>query len=206
VPGDAAATVNNIASFSLLWRLGIAGDLLMHICDVPLALIFYVLFRPVNKDLALLAMLFDLIQTAVLIATKLNLFTPLFLTGNADYLKAFESNQLDALSYVSIRLDGYGFGFGLLFFGFGCLVIGYLIFRSGYLPKGIGIMMQIAGLCYITNSFALILAPTLADMLFPTIMFPAFIAETSFCLWLLVKGVNLEKWNDKAKILQAGLT
>src|SRR6266566_2653285 len=75
---------------------------------------------------------------------------------------------------------------------------GYLNFRSGYLPKTIGVLMQIAGVCYLTNSFALILSPAVANRLFPAILVPAFIGEASLCLWLLVKGVNIEKWGEKA--------
>ena len=200
VSGDAAATANNIMASQLLWRLGIAGDLVMHICDVPLMLIFYVLLRPVNKNLALLAVLFTLIQTAVLVATKLNLFTPLFLLGNADYLKAFEPNQLNALLYLSVKSDSYGFGIGLLFFGCACLVLGYLIFTSTYLPKILGVLMQIAGLCYLTNSFALILSPAFANMISPAILLPAFIGELSLCLWLLVKGVNVSQWEKQVSV------
>jgi Domain of unknown function (DUF4386) len=199
VSGDAIATANNIMASPLLWRIGIAGDLLMHVCDIPLTLVFYVLLKPVNKNIALLIVYFALIQTAVLVFTKLNLLMPLFLLGNADYLKAFDPNQLNALSYLSTRSDGYGFGFGLIFFGFECFVLGYLIFKSSYLPKFIGILMPIAGLCYITNSFALILAPEVADKLFPTILVPSFIAESTFCSWLIVKGVNMQKWNEKER-------
>src|SRR5438128_7762904 len=84
VSGDATATANNIMASQLLWRSGIAGDLIMHVCDVPLVLIFYVLLRPVNKNLALLALLFNLIQTAVLVANELNLLAALFPLGSAD--------------------------------------------------------------------------------------------------------------------------
>ena len=198
VSGDAAATANNIMASQLLWRVGIAGDLLMHVCDVGLMVIFYVLLKPVNKNLALLALLFNLVQTSVLVATKLNLFIPIFLSGNAEYLKAFDPQQLHALTYLSIKSDENGFGIGLIFFGFTCLVLGYLIFRSSYLPKALGVMMQIAGLCYLTNSFALILAPTFADKIFPAILIPSFIGELSLCLWLLVKGVNVTKWEERA--------
>ena len=202
VSGDAVATVSNIVSSQLLWRVAIACDLSMHVCDVPLTLILYILLKPVNKNLALLAMLFVLIQTAVLVATKLNLFTPLFLTGNADYLKVFEPNQLQALSYISIKSDGYGFGVGLIFFGVACIIRGYLIIRSGYLPRFIGILMQIAGICYLINSFALTVAPAVADMVSPAILLPAFIAEMSFCLWLIVKGVNISKWNERTSTVE----
>jgi hypothetical protein len=201
VSGDATATANNIIASPLLWRIGIAADLIMHVCDVPLMLIFYVLLRPVNRNLALLAVLFNLVQTAVLVANKLNLLAALFLLGSADYLKAFDPHQLHALSYLSLKLHDYGFGVGLIFFGCECLVVGYLIFRSGYLPRTIGVLMQIAGLCYLTNSFVLLLAPALAKMLYPGVLVPAFIGELSLCLWLLVKGVNVPKWEEKATIL-----
>ncbi|QDA61474.1 DUF4386 domain-containing protein [Hymenobacter jejuensis] len=194
VSGDATATAHNIMASQLLWRSGIAVDLITHICDVPLMLIFYVLLRPVNKHLALLALLFTSIQTAVLVAFDLSLLVALFLLGSADYLKAFQPQQLHALAYVFIKSYSNGFGIGLIFFGFACLVLGYLIFRSGYLPRFIGVLMQIAGLCYLTNSFALLLAPAVANLLFPAILLPSFIGELAFCLWLLVKGVNLPKW------------
>jgi hypothetical protein len=196
VSGNAVATANHLSSSPLLWRAGIAGDLIMHVCDVILMMIFYVLLRPVNRNLALLAVLFNLIQTAVLVANKLNLLLPLFLLGKADYLKAFDSHQLESWSYLSIKAHGYGFGIGLIYFGFACLVYGFLIYKSGYLPKLIGVLMLIAGFCYILNSFALILDPWLADKLFPLILVPAFIGELSLCLWLLFKGVNLEKWKE----------
>lgn len=199
VSGDAAVTASNIAASQSLWRAGIAGDLIMHVCDVPLMLVFYVLLRPVSKNLALLAILFTAVQTAVLVATKLSLLVGLFLLGSADYLKAFEPRQLQALTYVSIRADGYGFGIGLIFFGCACLVLGYLIRRSGYLPRILGVLMQIAGLCYLTNSFALLLAPDFANRIFPAILLPAFIGELSLCLWLLVKGVDVPKWEERVK-------
>ena len=200
VPGNAAATANNIIAHEHLWRMGIAGDLLMHICDIPSMLIFYILLRPVNKNLALLSVLFNLIQTAVLAANKLNLLTTLFLTGGADGLKAFDPHQLPAQAYLSIRLHDYGFGIGLIFFGCSCLVTGYLIFKSGYFPKTLGVMMQIAGLCYLGNSFAMIVAPTFAHTISPAILLPSFIGESAFCLWLLVKGVNMAKWNERVSI------
>jgi hypothetical protein len=197
VAGDPTATANNIIASQFLWRIGIAADLIMHICDIPIMLIIYLLLRPVNKNLALLALLFNLIQTAVLVANKLNLVSALLQLGSEDYLKAAESYQLHAQMYLSIKLHDIGFGIGLIFFGITCLVNGYLIIRSGYLPKTIGVLIQIAGLCYLTNSFALILAPQFAYIIFPPILVPAFIGELSFCLWLIVKGVNLPKWNQR---------
>ena len=99
------------------------------------------------------------------------------------------------LTCLAIKTHGYGFGIGLIFFGFECLIDGYLIFKSGFLPKALGVLILIAGLCYLLNSFALLLSPPLADALFPTVLLPPFIGESAMCLWLLIKGVDLTKWN-----------
>ena len=198
VSGDAISTAHNLMVSPVLWRVGIAGDILMHVCDIPLMLVLYVLLKPVNKNLALLAVLFNLIQTAVLVANKLNLLMPLFFLGNAEYLTAFEPNQLYALSYLFIRAHDFGFGIGLIFFGFACLTYGYLLFRSAYFPRALGVLLAIAGLSYLTNSFALLLAPTLATKIFPVLGL-ALIGELSLCLWLLVKGVDLPTWEKQVQ-------
>ena len=197
VSGDAISTANNIMASQALWRTGITVDIMMHVFDIPLMLIFYVLLKPVNKNLALLAVLFNLIQTAVLVANKLNLLMPLFLLGNAEYLNAFEPNQLSALAYVFVKAHDYGFGIGLIFFGFECFVLGYLIFRSDYFPRILGILMALAGLGYLANSFAILLAPAYAGTIFPILVL-ALVGELSLCLWLLVKGVNVQRWKERA--------
>ena len=199
VSGDATATVDSISRSQFLWRAGIVGDLLMHVCDVPVILILYLLLRPVSKGLALLATLFNMVQTAILAVNKLTLLFPIFLLEDVGYLKAFSAEQLHALSYLAVKAHGYGFGIGLIFFGFACLVRGHLIFRSGYLPKTLGLLLQIAGLSYLTNSFALLLAPSFATSIFPGVLVPAFIGELSVCLWLIIKGVNARQWEQRVK-------
>jgi len=198
VSGDAAATATGILAAQPLWRAGIFGDLLMHVCNVPVTLFFYLLLRPVNKGLALLSTLFNMIQTAVLVLNKLTLLLPLFFLGDGSYLKAFSPEQLQALSYLAIKTHGYGFAIGLIYFGFACLVRGYLMWKSGYFPKALGLLLVLAGLSYLINSSAMILAPALASALFPAVLVPAFIGELSLTLWLIVKGVNLEKWETQA--------
>jgi uncharacterized protein DUF4386 len=197
VSGDAAATAERVTSSELLWRLGIAGNIFHLACAVALTLIFYMLLRPVSRDLALLAVFFDLVSIVLEAGSKLYLLAALFPLGNAHYLEAFEPEQLQALAYLSIKSHGYGFGISLVFFGCACLVLGYLISRSGFLPKVLGVLLQIAGLSYLTNSFALVLAPTFADRLFPAILVPAFIGEASLCLWLIAKGVNVAEWRRR---------
>ena len=196
VSGDPSATANKIMNSEMLWRIGISVDLIMQICDLPLMLIFYLLLKPINKNLALLNLLFNLIQTAVLVANKLNLLTALYLLGDATYLNNFNPDQLHTLSYIYIKLHDAGFGIGLIFFGFVCLIEGYLIFKSKYFPKAIGILMQIAGLCYLINCFTLILAPKLLSGF---VLVPCLIGELSLCLWLIFKGVNMTEWNKSVE-------
>lgn len=194
VYGDPAQTARNIMDNQLLWRSGIAGDLTMHVCDAVISIVYYVLFRKVNKRIALLALFFGLIQTAVLVANKITLVLPLLLLNDpARYM--MDPVQAQGLAYLSVALHGYGFGIGLIFFGFDCLLNGWLIIESKLFPRVLGILVQVAGVCYLLNSFALILYPAFADALFPAVMLPPLVAELSIALWLVVKGVNINAWN-----------
>jgi hypothetical protein len=197
VSGDVTATANNIAASQSLWRITIAGDLIVLVCSVALTMILYVLLSPVNKNLALLALLLNIVEFPIEAVSKLCLFSALFFSGSADYLKAFEPDQLHALVKISLKLHDYGFGIDLVFFGFACLVYGYLLFRSGYFPKALGVLMVIAGLSYLTNSLTLILAPAYAGTILPVLIL-ALIGELSLCLWLLVKGVDEKRWEEQA--------
>jgi len=200
VPGNAAATAANLRSMEWLWRLGFAGELVLLICAVTLTWIFYVLLRPVSKELALLATFFNLVSIAIEAAVALYLATALFPLGGAGYLKAFAPEQLYALASLSLRAHDYGFGVALVFFGCTCLILGILIFRSGYLPRAVGVLMQVAGASYLLDSFALILAPGFAARIFPAILVPAFVGEASLCVWLILRGVNEAEWNRRAGV------
>ncbi len=197
VSGDAAATADRILASQTLWRAGIAADIVMHLCDVGLMMILYVLLKPVSKNLALLAMLFTLVQSSVLVANKLSLLDALFLLGNGSYLNGADPRQLQAIAYMFLKSHAYGFGVGLIFFAFECLIVGYLIVKSGYFPRLIGYAMQLAGVCYLINSFSLLLAPDFAGMIFPLILVPSFLGELSLCLWMLIKGVDVAKWQQR---------
>lgn len=206
VSGDPASTAANIVASQLWWRLGISGDLIMHICDVPLALIFYILFKPVNHKLALLALLFNLVSSTELVAITLNLVMVLFPLGEAAYLQAFSPQQLHTMAYLAFRSHGYGFAIGLVFFGIECLILGYLIYQSGFLPKVIGVMMFVAGLCYLLNSFSMIISPAFVNKIYPYVLIPSFVGESSFCLWLLVKGVKKDYREQRLHRPVHGLT
>ena len=194
VSGDATATAANLRSMESLWRLGVAGEVVLLMCATALALILYVLLRPVNRDLALLTVLFNLVCIAIEGVAAVSLAAALLPVTNAAYLQGFTPEQLSGMAMLSVRSHTMGFGIALIFFGVECVILGYLIARSGYIPKVVGILMQVAGVCYAINSFALLLSPPLSSRLFPAILLPSLIAELSLALWLLVKGVRTEQW------------
>lgn len=196
-PGDAATTAHNIMVEQALWQFSVAGDLVVVLCAVPLLWIEYLLLRPVNRQLVLLAVLFNVVSLAVEAISKLFLLMVMPTLGSSGYLKAFAPQQLEVLANLALRSHDIAFNIALIFFGFTCLVNGYMIFKSGYLPKLIGVLMQIAGLSYLIACFAALFAPALADLITPAILLPPLIGESSFCLWLLFKGVDVGRWNQR---------
>ncbi len=200
VAGDAAATFANLQSMERLWRSGIAIELLMVIITIALSVVLYVLTRPVHKELALLALLFNVIAMAVESAYSIQLVEALFPLGKNAYLSAFSPGQLQAMTALAMKAHVFGFGIALLLFGPFFLVTGYLIFKSGYLPKPIGVLYQLAGLAYMFNGFALVLAPQFAGRAFMVMVVPAFLGETSLAVWLLIKGVRIEKWRSLTSV------
>jgi len=198
VYGDAAATATNILAHQLFYRLAGATDLIAFTCDAAVALIFYELLKPVSRGLSLFATSSRLLHVAVVAVNTLVLFVPLVLLQGTHLLMAFKPDQLQALALASLSLHGTGYNIGLVFFAFHCLLIGYLIFRSTFLPRILGALMAMAGLCYLINSFANLLSPPLQGYLYPYILLPSGVAEISLCLWLLAKGVNAQRWEQLA--------
>lgn len=196
VPGNATATAANLRSMEWLWRLGVAGEVVLLTCAIALALILYVLLRPVSRDLALLAVFFNLVSIAIEGVGAVSLAAALLPMTGAAYVNAFTPEQLNVMALLSVRTHTAGFRIALIFFGVECVILGYLISRSGYMPRTIGVLMQIAGVCYVINSFALLLSPPLSSRLFPAILIPSLIAELSLALWLLVKGVRADNWDQ----------
>jgi hypothetical protein len=188
VPGDAAVTAGNIADSESLFRLGMVLDFVMVACDVVVALALYMLLRPVSKGLSLLAAWFRLVQATVNGINLVNLFLVLSLVSGAGYIAAFGRDQLNALSMLFLNGHAYGILVGQVFFGIHCLVIGYLVYRSGYIPRILGILLLFASAGYLTESFGNLLSPGHADLFSYLVAVPAIIAELSLCLWLLFRG------------------
>ena len=194
VPGDAASTSQNLRSMDWLWRLGLAGEGTLLLCATALAVILYVLLRPVSRALALAAVCFNLMCIAIEGVAAVMLAVALIPINNPKAFSELTSSQLDAASMLAIQSHSYGFGIALIFFGVECIILGHLIARSGYMPRVIGRLMQVAGVCYLINSFALLLSPALSNVLFPAILLPALVGELSFALWLVIKGVRPAEW------------
>ena len=201
VGDDSAATAANIMAHVPLYRAGLAADLIMLACYIAVTLLFYGLFKPVGRSLSLLAAFFSLIGIAVLAVNSLTHVAPLVFLGGAHYLSAFETTQLQALALMSLKLHARGYNISGVFFGIYMLLLGYLIFRSGFLPRILGVLMAVGGLSYLTDSFAIFLLPMLVARL-PDIGIIGGIAELALCLWLLAMGVNVPKWAEKASARQ----
>jgi hypothetical protein len=197
IHGNAAATAHNIQAHELLYRLGFVVEVLYCVCNIPLMLILYNLFKVVNKNVALMMVFFGLVANAIESVSLLAHLAPLVLLGGGHYLSAFSAEQLQAAVYLSVQLFEHGFAICLVFFGFDCLTMAYLIVYSKFLPRLIGVLLAIEGLGYLINSFSLFLAPALQARIFPYFTATA-IAEVALCLWLLVMGVDVQRWKEQA--------
>ena len=191
VSGDPNATFNNIVGNEWLFRLGFAGYLVEGLCDAALALVFYVLLKPVHRNLALLAAFFGLISTAHFAVCETLFFSGPMLLKNPVFLQTFTQEQVNALSYLFVRLYAYGAGLLMVFYGSASLIRGYLIYRSGYLPRFLGVLLGMVGVGFILKNLTLVLAPQYSS---DFLLLPAPIAVLAVTLWLLIKGVDVQQW------------
>ena len=197
VHGDVATTAHNIITHEQLYRWGFAVEIFYRACNIPITLIFYKIFKVVSRSLTLLVVFFSLVGTAVEAVSLLAHFAPIILLTGGQSLNAFTPQMLQALAYTSLQFFEYGFCIALVFFGFYCITMGYMIFKSTFLPRFVGALLFIQGVCYLINSFANFLAPEFATKIFPVLMISG-IGEISFCICLLIIGVNAKKWREKA--------
>lgn len=186
VPGDAAATVQNIAASKSLFRLSLVSDLIRQALLMLLPLVLYKLLKPVNKTIAALMVIFALVGVSISMLNEINHFAVLLLSSRADYLTAFKADLLNALVMFFLDLRKYGTYIPQLL-SFWVLFLGYLVFKSGFLPRIFGILLMLGGLCYTVSAVLFFLFPNLDTMVLGLF---AFIGEALFYLWLLIKGVK----------------
>ena len=198
VPGNVTATADNIVASQSLFRAGFASDLVVFVIEVALAAMLYVLFRPVSRTLALVMAFARLAMVTILGLNLLNMFTALQLLTSPEYATAFEKGQLQALAFMFLNAQHYGYALGMVFFGLHLGVLGFLVYGSRFLPRILGILMVVSALGYLVDSFVKFLVPQSADTLAMVVVVTALIGELPLTLWLLVKGVNVERWRERA--------
>jgi hypothetical protein len=197
VSGDAAATASNIVAHEGQFRVGFVGDLLAGVLFLLTAWALYVLLKPVDKNLALLFLLLNLGGVAVQCANDLNLLAALQLASSANYLQVFQADQIRALAMALLYVQKSGFWAAQIFFGAWLFPLGYLIFKSGFLPRILGIIFMVHCAAWLATFLAFFLFP--GNTAITYISYPlGFIAELGLSLWLLIKGVNVEAWEKSA--------
>jgi Domain of unknown function (DUF4386) len=195
VTSDAAATAANILSNETLFRLGATLALISVAFHIAWVVLFYDLFKPVNRTLSLLAAFVGLIAIALQAVSAIFQSAPLTILRGGEFSSAFTVEQLQALAYLALRLQGQTFNMYMVFFGIWCLLTGYLIFRSGFMPRLVGLLEMLAGAAYL-----ILLWPPLASALHPYYLFFG-VGELFLLLWLLVKGVDSARWHERAGAL-----
>jgi hypothetical protein len=193
VAGNAAATAANILGHERLFWLGFVSSLLGVVFHIVWVFLFYKLFKPVNEGVSLLAAFVGLVVCAMQALTGLLYVAPLLILQGGKSLSAFTEPQLQALVLIFLKLNSYAFDVDLVFFGLWCILTGYLIIRSTFLPRVLGILLAIDGL-----GWMLYMYPPLAYHLFPIIATASALAEFPLQLWLIVFGVNSQRWNEQA--------
>lgn len=192
VPGDATATANNIAAHAWLFRLGIVGDLLTGTLALFLTLALYRLFKAVDQNLAaLIVILGALMVTPIYFLNTLNDAAALLLARGAEFLSAFEKPQRDALALLFLRLHHHGVVANEIFWGLWLFPFGTLVYRSGFLPRILGVWLIVNGFAYLALSFTGLLAPQYEAIVFNSAL-PATLGEIAVMLWLLIRGAKVQ--------------
>jgi hypothetical protein len=195
VNGDAASTAANILAHRGLLQLGFAVYLIEMACQVAITALFYDLLKPAGRSVSLVAAFLGLTGSIIKTFSRLFFIAPLFILGGAHYLTVFSAEQLQALALLFLKVNDRGAGVALVFFGFYAILTGYLIIRSTFLPRILGVLSVLGGLGWLT-----FLYPPLGGRLFPFIAIFAILGAASLIFWLLVKGVNEQRWKEQAGV------
>ena len=193
VDGDAAATATNILAHKGLFQLGFAVYLIEMACQIAMTALFYDLLKPAGRSVSLLAASLGFAGCVIKTFSRLFFIAPLFILGGAHYLSVFSAEQLQALAFLFLKVNDHGAAIALVFFGFYALLTGYLIVRSTFLPRILGVLSIFGGLGWLS-----FLYPPLAYRLLPYILGLGLIGSAAKILWLLVVGVNEQRWKEQA--------
>ena len=206
VVNDAAATAANILANESWYRIGFAFDLISGASYLVTTVFLYHVLKPVGRSLSMLAAFFGLAGVAIGGVASVSRLALLVLLHGDQYLSAFTTSQLQAMSMIGLKLQLQAFSIGIVFFGVQCISIGYLVARSTFLPRVLGILLSIGGTSYVIASFASFLIPSFGPHLVPFVFPVALIGEGSLTVWLLVKGVNIQRWKEQASAAEESRT
>jgi hypothetical protein len=191
---DAARTTSNILANQSLYRLGLTVYLVEMAGQIATAVLFYQLLKPVSRTGAMLAAAFELTGCGIKIFSRLFYFAPLLvLGGGVSYLSAFNKEQLDSISLLLLRINDNGAAIALAFFGFATVVQGWLVYRSGFLPRWLGVIEIIGGFGWLT-----FLSPPLGMRVFTYVAVYALIGLLAMIIWLLTVGIDDQRWRARA--------
>jgi hypothetical protein len=191
--GDAAATAANILAHKSLFQWGFTVYLIEMVCNIAMTVLFYDLLKPAGRSISLLAASLGFTGCIIKTISRLFYIAPLFVLGGAHYLSVFSPGQLQALALLFLKVNDHGAGIALAFFGFYALLTGYLIIRSTFLPRILGVLSALGGLGWLS-----FLSPTLGYRVFPYIAAVGLLGAVALVVWLLVFGVNEERWKEQA--------
>ncbi len=193
VEGDAAATAARMLANRDLFQLGFTIYLIEMTCQIAMTILFYILLRPVNRNIALLALVFELVGCTIKTLSRLFFIAPLLVLGDFPYLNVFDAPQLQAVAFLLLNINNDAAGIALPFFGISTFFYGYLIFKSTFLPQFLGVLLMLAGLGWLTFVY-----PPLGNQWFPYVLLLGLIGSAAKILWLLVKGVDADQWRKRA--------
>jgi len=194
VPGDATATMNNLMASELTFRLSIVSDLIVQVVFIILVLLLYQLLKPVNKNIAVLMVILFLVSVPIAMLNMLNQFAALMVSSGSEYLNAFSDGQLGSLATLFYEMHEVGIMIAYIFWGLWLFPLGYLVYKSGFIPRIIGILLMISCFGYLIDFTTFFLYP---DFNVTINMYTGW-AELILCLWLLIMGVNVEEWEKRA--------
>ena len=183
---DAAATAANIVGNPTLFRLTFAAYLVEGICDIALCVFFYILLRPVDRNLALLSAFFGIASMVVFAVSQASFYTASLVLGDSSGMTAFTTDQRNGLAYLAVRISGTIAWLFLCLYGIASMIRGHLIARSTYLPRIIGVLFMIGGAGFILRSATFLLAPKYSS---PFLLMPLALAGLLLMVWLLVRGI-----------------